>query len=116
MEALIRDIKQFAQERDWEQYHSPRNLIMALSVEVAEVMEHFLWLTGEQSRNLPEKKKNVIMDEIGDVQILLAHLADQMGIDPIEAARQKLVKNRAKYPADKVRGKALKYTEYLSVE
>ncbi|MDD3605059.1 MAG: nucleotide pyrophosphohydrolase, partial [Kiritimatiellae bacterium] len=66
MEALIRDIKQFAQERDWEQYHSPRNLIMALSVEVAEVMEHFLWLTGEQSRNLPEKKKNVIMDEIGD--------------------------------------------------
>ena len=61
MESLIKDIKQFAQERDWEQYHSPRNLIMALSVEVGEVMEHFLWLTGEQSRNLPPEKKAVIV-------------------------------------------------------
>jgi NTP pyrophosphatase (non-canonical NTP hydrolase) len=108
---LIEDIRKFTRERDWEQYHSPKNLSMALSVEVAELVEVFQWLTQEQSRHLPPAKKQAVEEEIGDVTILLLMLADELGVDVLEAARKKLQRNRAKYPVEKFRGRAEKYNE-----
>jgi len=108
---LIDDIRKFNRERDWEQYHSPKNLSMALSVEVAELLEVFQWLTEEQSRHLPPAKKQAVEEEIGDVTILLLALADELGVDILEAARKKLERNRAKYPVEKSRGRAEKYNE-----
>jgi dCTP diphosphatase len=109
----LRDaIKTFIGERDWEQFHSPKNLAMALSVEVAEVVEHFQWLTQEQSQNLPPERLAEVREEIGDVMIYLIELADKLGIDPVEAAKAKVAINGQKYPADLVKGKATKYTEY----
>jgi NTP pyrophosphatase (non-canonical NTP hydrolase) len=114
MEQLIEDLRQFVHERDWEQFHTPKNLAMALSVEVAEIVEQFQWLTPEESQALSSERRVRIQDEIGDVLIYLAALADRLGIDPVDAARRKLVKNRSKYPVKKVKGKALKYSEYES--
>lgn len=111
MEELIRKIREFAQERDWGKFHSPKNLSMALAAEAAEIIELFQWLTEEQSRNLDPKTLKKVREEIGDVQIYLARLADQLGISPIEAANEKLEINKGKYPADKVKGKATKYTD-----
>ena len=111
MRNLIDDIRKFNRERDWEQYHSPKNLSMALSVEVAELLEVFQWLTEEQSRHLPPAKKQAVEEEIGDVTILLLALADELGVDILEAARKKLERNRAKYPVEKSRGRAEKYNE-----
>ncbi len=109
----LRDaIRAFIEERDWEQFHSPKNLAMALSVEVAEVVEHFQWLTEEQSINLPPEKLAEIRQEIGDVMIYLIELADKLGIDPVEAAKAKVEINGKKYPAELVKGKSSKYTEY----
>ena len=111
MNELISKIREFAAARDWDQFHSPKNLSMALSVETAELMEHFQWLTEEESRNLDEKTLAKVKDEIGDIQIYLARLADKLGIDPIEAAKQKLVQSGKKYPVDKAKGNAKKYTD-----
>src|SRR5215204_3253105 len=105
-------IGSFIRERDWEQFHSPKNLAMALSVEVAEVVEHFQWLTEEQSQNMPPEKLAEVREEIGDVMIYLTELADKLGIDPVEAAKAKMTINGQKYPAELVKGKASKYTEY----
>ena len=112
MEDLRSAISAFIQERDWEQFHSPKNLAMALSVEVAEVVEHFQWLTEEDSKNLPPEKLAEVREEIGDVMIYLTELADKLGIDPLEAAKAKMMINGQKYPAELVKGKASKYTEY----
>jgi NTP pyrophosphatase (non-canonical NTP hydrolase) len=112
MKDLIKDLREFASERDWEQFHSPKNLAMALSVEVAEIVEIFQWLTQEESRNLDFKKRERVKEEIGDVLIFLANLAEKLGIDPVKAAKEKLKMNRKKYPAELVKGKANKYTEY----
>ncbi len=112
MKDLINELREFARERDWEQFHSPKNLAMALSVEVAEIVEIFQWLTQEESKNLSPEKKEKVKQEIGDVMIFLANLADKLGIDPHEAAKEKIVMNRLKYPAELVKGKANKYTEY----
>ncbi len=109
----LRDaIRAFIEERDWNQFHSPKNLAMALSVEVAELVEHFQWLTEDQSRNLSPEKLTRVRQEIGDVMIYLIELADKLGIDPTEAAKAKLEINGQKYPAALVKGKAAKYTEY----
>ncbi len=112
MEDLRTAIGAFITERDWEQYHSPKNLAMALSVEVAEIVEYFQWLTEEQSRNLPPKRLAEVREEIGDVMIYLMALTDKLELDPVEAARAKLEINKEKYPVDLVKGKASKYTEY----
>ena len=112
MEDLRSKITAFIDERDWEQFHSPKNLAMALSVEVAEIVEHFQWLTEEQSRNLSPQKLAEVREEIGDVVIYLTELADKLGIDLVEAAKAKLEINNRKYPATLVKGKASKYTEY----
>src|SRR5215211_6815482 len=112
MDDLRVAISAFIEERDWEQFHSPKNLAMALSVEVAEIVEHFQWLTEEQSRNLPPEKLADLREEIGDVMIYLTELAGKLGTDPVEAAKAKVEINGKKYPADLVKGKASKYTEY----
>ena len=112
MENLRGAIRRFVSERDWEQFHSPKNLAMALSVEVSEIVEHFQWLTQEQSRNLPPEKSREVAQELGDVMIYLVELSDELGVDPIQAATEKVSTNSSKYPADIVRGKAAKYTEY----
>ena len=112
MKELTERLREFVEERDWEQFHSPKNLAMALSVEVSEVIEHFQWLTQEQSFNIEPSKLEEIREEIGDVIIYLAMLSDKLGIDPIEAAIDKIEKNGKKYPAKLVRGKAKKYKEY----
>jgi dCTP diphosphatase len=110
IEEIIKKLREFAAERDWDQFHSPKNLSMALAVEVAELMEHFQWLTEEQSRDLDPETLRRVREEIGDVQLYLARLADQLGISPLEAALEKIEINRRKYPADKARGKATKLT------
>ena len=112
LEDLRNAISTFIAERDWEQFHSPKNLAMALSVESSEIVEHLQWLTEEQSKNLPPEKLAEVREEIGDVMIYLTELADKLDIDPVEAAEAKLEINRHKYPTELVKGKASKYTEY----
>jgi NTP pyrophosphatase (non-canonical NTP hydrolase) len=108
----LRDaLRRFAQERDWEQFHTPKNLAMALSVEAAELMEAFQWLSEEQSRRLPPETLAAVEGEIADVLLYLVRLADELGIDPIAAANRKLRVNATRYPVDKARGTARKYTE-----
>jgi dCTP diphosphatase len=112
MKDLILRLRDFANERDWDKFHSPKNLSMALSVEVSEIVEHFQWITEKESFELPPDKLNEVKDEIGDTFIYLVRLADKLGIDPLEAARAKLEKNKIKYPVSKVKGKSNKYTDY----
>lgn len=112
LEPLRETLREFVNERDWQQFHTPKNLSMALAGEAAEILELFQWLSAEQSRQLPEPKMEEIRDEIGDVLIYLVRLADELGIDPLDAAFAKIEKNHRKYPADLVRGRADKYTEY----
>jgi dCTP diphosphatase len=111
IDALKTEIRKFAEDRDWEQFHSPKNLSMALAVEAAEIMELFQWLTEEQSRRPNKKTLKNIEKEIGDVQIYLMRLADQLGLSTIEAARSKIKENKKKYPVKKARGNATKYTD-----
>jgi len=112
MDELLKALRAFNAERDWERYHSPKNLATALMVEAGEIAEHFQWMTEAESRSVDGDKLGAIKQEIGDVMLYLLNLSDKLGIDPIEAAREKIEINRTKYPADKVRGKSLKYDEY----
>ena len=97
--ATLRDaLRDFCAARDWHRYHTPKNLVMALSVEAAELVEHFQWATPEESLALAPEKRAEVADEIADVLIYLTELADVLGIDPIDAVRAKIVKNAAKYP------------------
>lgn len=111
MKELIKTIRNFAHRRDWDQFHSPKNLAMALSVEVAEIVEHFQWLTQAESNNMDAAKLAAIKEEIADVMIYLTQLADRFGIDPVQAAEEKMRINEKKYPVDKVKGIAAKYTD-----
>jgi dCTP diphosphatase len=111
MKELIKTIRNFAHQRDWDQFHSPKNLAMALSVEVAEIVEHFQWLTQAESNNMDAAKLAAIKEEIADVMIYLTRLADRLGIDPVQAAEEKMRINEKKYPVDKVKGIAAKYTD-----
>jgi NTP pyrophosphatase (non-canonical NTP hydrolase) len=112
LEALKAKLQAFADDRDWDQFHSPKNLSMALSVEASELVECFQWLTEEQSKNLTPKQYQAVIDEMADVQVYLLRLATKLDVNMVEAVEQKMVKNAAKYPADLVRGSAKKYTEY----
>jgi dCTP diphosphatase len=104
-------LQHFAKERDWEQFHSPKNLAMALSVEASELVEHFQWLTQEQSRNLSSKKTSEIEQELGDILIYLIRISDKLDIDLLGAAQRKIEINEQKYPVAKAKGNAKKYTE-----
>jgi len=111
MQKLTKKLREFAKERDWDQFHSPKNLSMALSVEVAEIVEHFQWLTEEQSRNLPNDKLEEVETELADTLIYLVRLADKLEIDLLAAAQSKIEVNERKYSVSKAKGNAKKYTE-----
>jgi NTP pyrophosphatase (non-canonical NTP hydrolase) len=111
LEDLRERLRKFAAERDWDQFHSPKNLAMSVSVEAGELLEIFQWLTEEESRALTPEAKAAVSDEIADVLLYLVRLGDKLGIDPVEAARRKLVANGQKYPVDKARGSNKKYTK-----
>jgi NTP pyrophosphatase (non-canonical NTP hydrolase) len=109
----LRDrLRAFAAARDWEQFHSPKNLAMALVAEAAELVEHFQWLTEDQSRELDPAKKDEVAGELADVLAYLVRIADRLDIDLLAAATAKLAHNERRYPADRVRGSARKYDEY----
>jgi len=99
-------------KRDWDRFHTPKNLAAALSVEGAELLEHFQWLTAEESASLSEATLSKVRLEMADVLLYLIRLADKLNVDLMSAAAEKIQINAAKYPADQVRGDARKYTEY----
>lgn len=103
---------QFAQVRDWDQFHSPKNLSMALAGEAGELLEVFQWLTEDQSKNLTAEQRLAAEEEMADVFLYLVRLADKLNIDLLEAGKNKMAKNELKYPQDKVKGSSKKYTEY----
>jgi NTP pyrophosphatase (non-canonical NTP hydrolase) len=109
---LQRRLAEFASARDWDQFHSPKNLAMALSVEASELVEEFQWLSEEQSRALEPERYERVRLEAADVLIYLVRLADKLGIDLLRAADDKIALNERKYPADRVRGDSRKYTDY----
>jgi len=105
-------ISAFTATRSWHQFHSPKNLSMALTVEAAELQEHFQWLTEEQSTNLPEDKRQAVAAEMADVFIYLLRLADVLDVDLLQAAELKMEENARKYPVEKAKGNATKYTDF----
>ena len=112
LEGLRQRLAFFAREREWEQFHSPKNLSMALIAEAAELVEHFQWLTEEQSGQLNEDKLEAVRLELADIQIYLIRLADRLGIDLLKAAWDKIEINEARYPAGRVKGDARRAAEY----
>lgn len=108
---LALQLERFAQEREWQPFHSPKNLASALVVEAGELLEHFQWLTETQSREVSGERRDAIGAEIADVLLYLVQLSTSLGIDPIAAAHAKLRANALKYPVDKARGNSKKYDE-----
>jgi NTP pyrophosphatase (non-canonical NTP hydrolase) len=109
LRALVRE---FVDERDWDQFHSPKNLASALTVEAAELLEHFQWLQNGRLDELGPDKLAEVRHEMADVLVYLVRLADKLDVDLMAAVQEKMVLNRAKYPAEQVRGDARKYYEY----
>jgi dCTP diphosphatase len=109
---LIQRLRAFATARDWDQFHSPKNLAMALTSEAGELAAEFQWLTEDESRSRTPEQLARIRAECADVLIYLVRLADKLSIDLIAAAHEKIEANERKYPADKVRGSARKYSDY----
>ena len=108
----LRDqLRQFAAARDWDQFHSPKNLAIALSVEVGELLEHFQWVSEVESTTLSEASRAKVREELADVLLYLVRLADKLDVNLGCAALDKLELNGAKYPVDKSRGNSKKYTE-----
>ena len=108
---LLEKIREFNRERNWEKYHSPKNLSVSVLIEAAELAEIFQWLTEEESGNPSPEDVTHASEEIADVFIYLLNLADKLGIDPVEAAFRKIEINRLKYPANLCRGSSLKYSK-----
>lgn len=111
VEDLTARVRAFCDARDWERFHSPKNLAMALTVEAAELQEIFQWMSEDESRALSETHLARVREEVGDVMILLANLASHLGIDVVDAGVAKLAINEAKYPVERARGNARKYDE-----
>jgi NTP pyrophosphatase (non-canonical NTP hydrolase) len=108
--SLRNDLRRFAAARDWQQFHTPKNLAMALSVESAELLECFQWLTPEQSAKLPPRDRRAVEEEVADVLLYLLRLTDVLGIDPLQAAQRKMKVNARKYPVALSRGSSRKYS------
>lgn len=109
----LRDrLREFARERDWDQFHTPKNLSMALIAEAAELIEHFQWVDGAKSHQLEDRLRPAVEEEIADIFIYLVRIADKLNIDLYAAAERKIAINARKYPAEKVKGSSKKYTEY----
>ncbi|MGZ8249775.1 nucleotide pyrophosphohydrolase [Methylomagnum sp.] len=112
--AIQHSLRDFAEARDWNRFHSPKNIATALAVEAAELLENFQWLTEEESRRLADKPEDfqAVREELADVQIYLLRLADLLGVDMEAAVREKMDKNAAKYPVELAKGNAVKYTRF----
>jgi NTP pyrophosphatase (non-canonical NTP hydrolase) len=108
---LRRRLGQFAQEREWQQFHSPKNLASALIVEAGELLEHFQWMTEEQSRRLNAEQTEAVAGELADVLLYLVQLSDAVGVDLLTAANAKLELNAARYPVDRARGSSRKHDQ-----
>jgi dCTP diphosphatase len=108
---LKQELRAFVAERDWDQFHSPKNLAMAMSVEAAELLENFQWLREEESRQLSAERLEKVRQEMADVLIYLVRLSDKLDIDLLDAAKDKMQLNARRYPADKAKGSMRKYTE-----
>jgi dCTP diphosphatase len=111
LDFLRAELRKFASEREWDQFHSPKNLAIAMSVEAAEVLEHFQWLTAQESASLGPHVREEVRLELADVLLYLIRLADQLDMDLATAARDKLLLNAEKYPIDRAKGTAKKYSE-----
>ena len=109
LQVLARELDRFARDRDWKQFHSPKNLASALIVEAGELLEHFQWMTDAQSCELAPEQREIVGAEIADVLLYLIQLADALGIDPVAAARAKLQVNASKYKVESARGSSKKY-------
>jgi NTP pyrophosphatase (non-canonical NTP hydrolase) len=110
---LLRQLIAFRRERDWEQFHNPKDVAISLSIEAAELLEWFQWKTAEQvQQRLASDKREELEDEIADVAVYLAYLCHDLNIDLNQAIKNKMQKNAAKYPRDKVKGRNDKYDEY----
>ena len=112
LEELKDRLRVFVAERDWDQFHSPKNLSMALAVEAAELVELFQWLTEAESAAPDADRRRRAAEEMADVLVYLVRIADRLNIDLLQAAGEKLDQNALKYPAERVRGQARKYDEY----
>jgi dCTP diphosphatase len=112
MAKLITMIAEFNKARDWDKFHSPKNLAESLSIEAAELMEIFQWMSEDGSFILDSTKAAHLKEEVGDIMIYLTNISNKFGFDPITAAKEKIEINEKKYPANVVRGKAKKYSEY----
>lgn len=112
LESLRDRLRGFAKEREWDQYHTPKNLSMALIAEAAELVEHFQWVDGNKSHILENKTRLSVEEELADILIYLVRISDKLDIDLYSAVERKIKINEKKYPADKVRGSSKKYTEY----
>ena len=112
LDDLNRRLRQFARDRDWEQFHNPKNLAMALAGEAGELLEHFQWLTAEQSAALPPDKKEAVALELADILIYLIRCSERLDIDLVGAAYRKMALNEARYPVAQVRGEARRAEEY----
>ena len=111
LEQLKQAQRRFAEDRDWDQFHSPKNLVMALAGEVGELSECFQWLSEEKSLTLGKDELQAVREEAADILLYLVRLADKLDIDLVQAAREKILLNAAKYPVSKARGTATKYTK-----
>jgi dCTP diphosphatase len=108
---ILTNIRDFRDERDWAQFHNPKDMAIAISIEASELLEHFLWKTTEESEQRVQEKRAEISDEIADIAVYLLELADNLNIDLAHAIKNKMKKNAAKYPVDKSKGSHVKYTE-----
>jgi len=104
-------LREFSAERDWGKFHSPKNLAIALSVEAAELLEHFQWISDADSADMTPATRTKVGEELADVLIYLVQLADKLDVDLTKAANEKLQQNAEKYPVDKARGSSKKYSE-----
>jgi dCTP diphosphatase len=114
LEALKLRMRDFAERRDWDQFHAPKNLVMALAGEAGELIEHFQWLSEAQSAELDARTLEQVASEIADIQIYLARLADKLGVSIADSVERKVAENERKYPVEQAYGSARKYTEYGS--
>jgi dCTP diphosphatase len=116
LDKIIQRIIQFRDDRDWLQYHDPKNLVQAISIEAAELQEIFLWLTTEESKDLTPEKVQKVKDELADIFIFMTYLSDHFGINLLEAIKNKLKKNEVKYPVEKSKGSSKKYDQFWYIK
>ena len=111
VDEVIKKIIEFREERDWEQFHDPKNLAEAISIEAGELLEQFLWLSTEDSKKIGGSKLKKVKEEVADILIFIVYMCDALGIELAEEVQKKVEANRKKYPVDKSKGSSKKYTD-----